>query len=106
NDFMLMVPSIIVAERSYSLGKMGKREEAEAGLRTLDERSKHDFVDPFFMATVYLGLDDKDRAIAWLEKAYEAKSSLVPSLVNDAKWDELRNEERFHSLLTRTGFLQ
>jgi len=102
--FMPMMPPIAVSERSYSLGKMRKREEAEAGLKILDAvESKNIFVDPFLRAIVYLGLEDNEQAFAWLEKAFEAKSSLMPTLVNDAKWDGLRNDPRFQSFISRVG---
>ena len=60
-------------------------------------------MDPYFMATVYLGLDDKDRALEWLEKSYEARSTLMPSVSGDAKWNPLRSDIRFQTLLTRMG---
>ncbi len=101
--FMPMLPPIAVAERSYALAKMGKREEADAGLKILDEQSRHIFVDPFFMAIVYLSLDDKEKTFTWLEKAYQARSSLMPTLVNDVKWDGLRDDPRFQAMMPRIG---
>ena len=100
--FMPM-PPIAVSERSYSLGKMGKREEAEEGLKILDEQSKHIFVDPFLRAIVCLGLDDNEETFAWLDKAFEARSSFMPTLANDAKWDGLRTDPRFQRLMPRIG---
>jgi DNA-binding winged helix-turn-helix (wHTH) protein/TolB-like protein len=102
-SFMPMLPPIAIAEESYSLAKMGKREEAEAALNKLIDQSQDHFVDPFFMATIYLGLDDKEQTFAWLDKAYQARSSLMPSLVRDAKWDEIRDDERFQKLMIRIG---
>lgn len=103
NTFMPM-PPIAVSERSYSLAMMGKRQEAEAGLKILDDvQSKQIFVDPFVRAIVFLGLDDKGQAFDWLEKAYQAKSSLIPTLINDAKWDGLRSDPRFQRFLSRIG---
>ncbi|MCY7347636.1 MAG: hypothetical protein LH614_15640 [Pyrinomonadaceae bacterium] len=55
------------------------------------------------MATVYLSLDDKDQTFAWLEKAFEVKSALMPTLINDIKWDDLRGDARFQNLLRRIG---
>ncbi len=55
------------------------------------------------MATVYLGLDDKDETFRWLEKAYQAKSSLMPTLANDVKWDGLRGDARFLDFMNRLG---
>ncbi|MDQ3750332.1 MAG: protein kinase [Acidobacteriota bacterium] len=101
--FMPMLPPIAIAEEGYAYAKMGKREEAEKQLKTLDETSKKIFVDPFLMATVYLSLDDKDETFAWLEKAYQAKSSLMPTLVNDVKWDGLRDDARFLDFMNRLG---
>jgi TolB-like protein/Tfp pilus assembly protein PilF len=101
--FMPMLPPIAVAEEGYAYAKMGNREEAEKQLKTLDEASKQIFVDPFFMATVYLSLDDKDQTFAWLEKAFEAKSSLMPTIINDIKWDDLRGDARFLDFMNRLG---
>ncbi len=101
--FMPMLPPIAVAEEGYALAKMGKRVEAERELKTLEDASQKIYVDPFFMATVYLGLDDKDQSLIWLEKAFETKSTLIPSIINDAKWDDLRGDERFKAILKRIG---
>ena len=101
--FMPVLPPIAVAEEGYAYGKMGKREEAEKQLKILNDASKENFVDPFFMATVYLSLNDKDQTLAWLEKAYNVKSSLIPTIINDIKWDELRGDARFQDLLRRIG---
>ncbi len=99
--FMPMLPPIAVAEKAFAYAKLGKREEAEKELKILDDQSKQIYVDPFLMATVYLSLDDKDETFAWLEKAYQAKSSLMPTLVNDVKWDGLRGDARFLEFMNR-----
>jgi TolB-like protein/Tfp pilus assembly protein PilF len=101
--FMPMLPPIAVAEAGYAFARMGEREEAEKHLKMLGEASKQIFVDPFFMATVYLGLGDNDRTLAWLEKSYEARSTLMPTIIGDAKWNDLRSDARFQTLLTRMG---
>lgn len=96
-------PPIAVAEKSYALRTIGKREEAEMGLKILEYQSKDIFVDPFFLTTVNLSLDDKEKTFTWLEKAYQGRSSLMPSLVNDAKWDQIRDDPRFQALMSRSG---
>jgi serine/threonine-protein kinase len=103
---MPILPPIAVAEQGYAYAKMGNREEAEKQLKTLEEASKQSYVDPFFMATIYLGLDDKDQTFAWLEKASEHRSSLMPSVIKDIKWDDLRDDARFQNLMQRIGFPQ
>lgn len=101
--FMPLLPPIAIAETGYAYAKMGNREEAEKQLKALSDASKQIYVDPFFMATIYLGLDDKDQTFVWVEKAYEARSSLMPTIINDIKWDELRGDARFQNLLGRIG---
>ena len=102
NTFMPMMPPIAVSERSYSFAKMGNRAEAEAGLKILDDvQSKQIFVDPFVRAIIFLGLDEKDQAFDWLEKAYAVRSSLIPTLMNDGKWDSLRDDPRFQNFIAR-----
>jgi TolB-like protein/Tfp pilus assembly protein PilF len=102
---MPMFPPIAVAEEGYAYAKIGKREEAEKQLRTLDDMSKEHYVDPFFNAIIYIGLNDNDQTLAWLEKAYDAKSSLMPTIINDVKWDSLRGDARFQEMIKRLGIV-
>lgn len=102
-DKMPGLPPIAIAEEAYSYSKLGARDEAEKDVRMLEDLPKPVYVDPFIIATVYLSLDDKDQTFEWLEKAYQSRSSLMPSLFNDPKWDDLRNDPRFQDLLNRVG---
>ena len=61
------------------------------------------YVDPYFVSIVYLGLNDKDQAMAWLEKAYDAKSGFITSLFHEPKWDEMRSDPRFKEMMNRLG---
>ena len=49
------------------------------------------------------GLDDKEQAFAWLEKAYEERRQRMVWLNVDAFLDPLRSDPRFHDLLRRVG---
>jgi hypothetical protein len=44
-------------------------------------------------------LDDKDRAIEWLEKAYREKSQAAPYLKAELRWEALRSDPRFQDIL-------
>ena len=103
-ETMPMLPPIAVAEKAYSYAKLGRRDEALGDLTMLKGLPKQVYVDPFFIAIIYLSLDEKDQAFESLEKAFESRSSLMPTLVNDPKWDDLRNDPRFQDLLPRIGF--
>jgi len=52
---------------------------------------------------VYAGLDDKDQAFDWLNKAYEGRSHWLVWLNRDPRWNRLRSDPRFADLKKRVG---
>ena len=52
---------------------------------------------------VHTGLNEKDQAFAWLEKAYEERSNRLAYLAFEPGWDRLRSDPRFENLLRRIG---
>jgi hypothetical protein len=51
------------------------------------------------MATVYIGLGDRDHAIEWLRKAAQAHSQIVAFWRFSPQLDALRSDPRFQALL-------
>jgi tetratricopeptide (TPR) repeat protein len=90
----------------YVSGKLGKREDAEKILSELLGTSQTEFVAPTLLALVYTGLGDKDKAFAWLEKAYEARSGDVVLLNLDPAWEPLRGDPRYAALTKKVGLPQ
>lgn len=79
---------------------VGRRPEAEKILQTFLQKAgrpgaKHS------IALVYDCLNDKDRALEWLKKAYEARDNQMIHLKVDPAWDDLRSEPGFVDLLRR-----
>ena len=87
--------------RSYAMA--GRRGEAQKALDDLRERAKREHVAPNWMAAAYLGLGDKDRALTWLEKAYEDRDENMTLLNVDPAFDSLHADPRFTVLLRRIG---
>ena len=56
------------------------------------------------VALVYLGIGDQDRAMIWLNKAYEARFN--PSILLRPAFDALRSDARFKDLRRRIGLPQ
>jgi serine/threonine protein kinase/Tfp pilus assembly protein PilF len=82
----------------------GKKDEAQAVLNQLKERSAQEYVPAYGIALVYAGLGEKDQAFAWLEKAYEERAFAIPQgLTRDPRWDNLRSDPRFAELVKRIG---
>jgi TolB-like protein/DNA-binding winged helix-turn-helix (wHTH) protein len=57
-------------------------------------------------AYLYTILGNKDRAFAWLERAYVGRAPEMASLNVDPDWDDLRSDPRFKDLVRRVGLPQ
>jgi TolB-like protein/Tfp pilus assembly protein PilF len=104
NSGKLGVNSKVIALRGYVFAKMGRTEEAQNVLTTLLSISQERYVPPYAMAIVHAGLSQFDLALQWLERCYEARDVHVIFLTIDPKWDPLRADRRFSTLLQRCGF--
>jgi len=87
--------------RAYAVA--GQRAEAAAVLAELQARSRRSYVAPFHIAMVYVGLGQKEQALAWLERAYRERSWYLTWLKVAPEFDSLRPDPRFADLLRRVG---
>ena len=87
--------------RAYAVAK--KAPEARAVLNQLFEHSKRQYVSPFYIALIYAGLGENDKAMDWLEKAYADRSNGLVFLKVDPQLDSLRSNPRFKHLLDKMG---
>jgi TolB-like protein/DNA-binding winged helix-turn-helix (wHTH) protein/Tfp pilus assembly protein PilF len=88
----------------FGYGVTGNRIEAQKVLDKLNELSRQKYVSPVFMAKIYSGLREKEKAFAWLEKAYEDRSIVsVGYIKTNPMFDPLRADPRFADLLRRTN---
>jgi eukaryotic-like serine/threonine-protein kinase len=83
----------------YVYAAAGKKAEAKKVLEELKDLSKQRYVDPYNIAIIYAGLNDKDRAFGWLDRAYEARSFNMAILTTDTVLDNLRPDPRFMEML-------
>jgi TolB-like protein/DNA-binding winged helix-turn-helix (wHTH) protein/Tfp pilus assembly protein PilF len=95
------------ASLAHAYAAIGKRAEAEKILRDLESKSKSTYVSPYILATIYAGLGEKDKAIQFLEKAYDERSLEISwHLKADLRIDSLRSDPRFQDLARRFGLPQ
>jgi len=52
---------------------------------------------------VYVGLGENERALEWLERAFQEHSSGMHKLKVDPRLDPLRGDARFTDLMRRMG---
>lgn len=89
------------ANLAYAYAVSGTRDAAVKILNDLKNRSHDSFSNAPEIALVYVGLGEKDQAIAWLEKA--CKERLNPGVLLRPAFDSLRSDPRFQDLLRRIG---
>ncbi len=88
----------------YALAKMGNREEAEKVLREMMENGKTRGMPPTHLAVAHAGLGDTETALDWLEKGFAEHDPKMAFLKVDPKWNNLRSNPRFISLMKRMNF--
>ena len=81
----------------------GRRASALEIISQLQQISKTKYVPSVYIALIYVGLNDKDRAFNWLDKAYEERCDYLIYLPTDPMADPLRSDPRFSALLKRLG---
>jgi len=88
---------------AIALARAGERAAAEQILAKIEAVAANTYVPPFYLAIIAANLGDKDRAFAWLEKAYQERSGWMPWLKLEPLFDGLRTDARFSDLLRRIG---
>jgi tetratricopeptide (TPR) repeat protein len=94
--------SFSLAKLGYGYGAVGKRAEALSVAKELEGKYEQKRSSGQYVAAVYSGLGDKDKALEWLEKDFHDREPL-----NQIRWDmvfePLRADPRFKDLLRRMG---
>jgi TolB-like protein/DNA-binding winged helix-turn-helix (wHTH) protein len=94
------------AELAHAYAVVGRSAETRKILRDLEQKSAKVNISPYFIATLYAALGEKDTAFQFLEKAYREKSLDISwHLKADLRIDNLRSDPRYQSLLHRLGLL-
>jgi TolB-like protein len=84
--------------------RTGKRDEALKILGRMREQSNRGESSPVRTACLYLAVGEKQRALDWLEKAYEERDPYMAFLNVRPELDPLRSDPRFQDLVRRMNF--
>ena len=83
---------------AYAYAMAGRRQEAAEILNNMKNRTRQNASE---IALMYVGLDEKNNAMAWLQKAYLERFN--PSILLRPAFDPLRSDPRFRDLLSQIG---
>ncbi len=91
------------SDLAYAYVQMGRPEEARKLLTELQKPDHDRPVPSTTIAGVYAVLGEKEKAIEWLEKAYNERSGYLPSIATDFVYDSLHDEPSYLALLQKMG---
>ncbi|MGD2154512.1 MAG: tetratricopeptide repeat protein [Gemmatimonadales bacterium] len=94
---------IPAAYLGFAYARAGRRSDAEQVIRELQELSAKRFVNPDYIAIVYMGLGENDEAIEWLYRATEARTDWPLFFPVDPVLDSLQSDPRYKELLRSIG---
>ena len=86
---------------AHAYARAGQIGRARAILADLERPQPDRFVPAYYFALIHVGLGDKDRAFAALERAFEERVGPVNELNADPMFDSLRDDPRFEVLVRR-----
>ncbi len=90
--------------RAYALS--GNQAAARRRLDEWEQRAKHSYIPPYFLAQVHVALGEKVQGISWLEKAYAERDPRLVQLAVDPAFDLVKTDPRFQDLRRRLNFPQ
>jgi TolB-like protein len=65
--------------------------------------AKKRYIPPTYFGMLFAGLGDRDKALDWLEKAFDERADGLTWLNVEPMLDEIRNDPRFQNLIRRIG---
>ena len=92
-----------LAYLAYANARSGKKDKALKALSELEQKSHQVYVPRYQIAAVYVGLDDKNKALDCLQQAFSNREEIIAFLKVDPTWDTLRTDAKFQNLLHRAG---
>ncbi len=87
----------------FALARSGQADEARQILAEYVEQSNHRYISPFAFCLIYIGLDEIETAMDWLDKAWEERSVQLVWLKTELLFDSVRSEPRFKRVLKLMG---
>jgi TolB-like protein/Tfp pilus assembly protein PilF len=94
---------ITLGDLGYVYAATGRRADAIARIKELEEKYTRKEAIGQYIASVYVGLGDKDKAFEWLEKDFQARNGKLAEIRWQIQFEPLRDDPRFKDLIRRLG---
>jgi len=93
----------LLALAAHANAVSGKAALARSMVAHLEQMRSTKYVPAVYIALVYVGLGDTDKAFKWLDRAYDERCEYLVYLPTEPLADPLRQDPRFPRLLARLG---
>jgi len=92
----------------YAYGRLGMLDEARKILDYNLKKAKDNYVPAMMISTIYLGLNERDKALLWLEKAIEEGIApiMLPEVIMGPKFGPIRSDPRYLELMAKGNLQQ
>ncbi len=93
----------ILSLMGHEYAVSGDKANADKVLARLTQLSNTKYVPAIYFAVIFAGLNEKDDAFHWLDRAYDERCEYLVYLGTEPLADPLRGDSRFAKLLSRIG---
>jgi tetratricopeptide (TPR) repeat protein len=97
---------ITLGDLGYVYGSVGKKDEATALLKELEAKYARNEASGLYIATLYVGLGERDKVFEWLEKDFNARSGQIAQIRWMSQFDAVRDDPRLNNLLRRMNLVE
>jgi lipopolysaccharide biosynthesis regulator YciM len=94
---------IALGDLGYVYAAEGKRAAAIDEIKELEEKYTRKEAIGQYIAAVYVGLGDKNKAFEWLEKDFQARNGKLAEIRWQIQFEPVREDPRYKDLLKRMG---
>ena len=95
--------TIALGVLGYAYGLMGKFSDAQDILSEALQREETGYFAPTFIAMIYTGMGNRDKAFEWLEHAVERKDPTIYPIKVMPPWRNLYSDPRWPELINKMG---
>lgn len=103
NASQMKCRSLLHGQMGYCYARAGRSDEAQRELASLGIRSEENYVSPVSFASIYAGLEDKEKTLEALEQAVALRDTSLPLQLLGSEFDSVRAQPRFLALLQKIG---
>jgi serine/threonine protein kinase/tetratricopeptide (TPR) repeat protein len=94
---------VYLAGLGHAYAASGRAEGALKIIEELQQLSRHIYVPARGIAEIYIGLNERQQAFSWLDKAVEQRNGWLLHIESNPRYDSLRSDPRYVDVVRRVG---